>query len=102
MGCRRKPASRLPGKRDPLCAQSFAENLFVRTSEQNVDRKLFLLVFVRRLLPLKLIRIKPANLLNDFDRCHERLKTVSIDHVQLRAVTKFAAKLVESRLKIIF
>ena len=79
-----------------------AEQRFHRGADEHFDGQTFQFVFVRRLLPCKMFRIPFANALDQFNGRGERLKTVAVDHMQLRAVAKLSGKFVKSWLEIIF
>src|SRR4026208_2529476 len=83
----------------PSKTSSFRKKLGDRSSEQDFDRQAVVFVFVRWRLPLKMIRVDPANAAYDFDTCLKRAKRVAITYVQLGAATHFTGELVKSWLK---
>src|SRR5437870_2715847 len=79
---------------------SVAEPIFRRSTEQNLDRQLFVFVFVRRLLPCKRTWIQLSDAANDFNTGLEGPENIAIENVQLPAAAKLTGKLLERRLKI--
>ena len=70
-------------------------------AEQNVDGQLFELIFVRRLLPGKIVRVLVEDVLQKLHRHVETAELVAVEHVDLRTATNLASALVERGLEIV-
>ena len=78
---------------------SFRKKLGDRSADKDFDRQALVFVFVGRRLPLKMIRIDPANAAYDFDAGLEWTKSVAVGHVQLCTAADLVEKFVKRRLK---
>ena len=83
----------------PSTIPSFRKKLGDRSSQEDFDWQVPVFVLVRWRLPLKMIRVDPANAAYDFDTCLERAKRIAINYVELGAATQFTGELVKSWLK---
>ena len=77
------------------------EELFHWSTQQDFNWQFFCLILIRWLLPLKLLRIHPADVLDDFHADTKWLKRVAIDNMQLRATAELTSELVKGWLEIV-
>src|SRR5205085_5018811 len=79
---RHEAASRVrPRCRGLRSSRSIGENRFDCSANQDFDGKSFPFVFVRWLLPLKLLMVNLANAFDDFHSSKKRPETFAVDHM---------------------
>ena len=95
------PDFRRRPKRQRLSApkRSIGEKIATRSAKQHLDWQFFEFVLVRRLLPLKMIRVHPLHAAYDLETSFECMKGISISDVQLCAAAGLTGKFLKCRLK---
>ena len=78
------------------------EEFLYWAAQQDFNRQFLCFVFIRRLLPRKLIWVQLPDRPNDFEPCLKRLEAFAINDMNLRAAAELIGEFLEGWLEIIF